>query len=152
MRRQGLFFFASRLFGSAKSDGNEKSTTTVSPRGVITTAASQANVLQKRMQEQKLTHGETVTVTISPVRLEVGHEKMAIFFCPMKTLEISETITHGDGLEIPEQVVVEGLTVPFDFKSGMYTLKHVKLTSNGTMQIVATEKTTWEKVGEPQLV
>lgn len=153
MKRQGLFFFTS-LFGSAKTSSDQKTTPlkTESPKEVIITAASQPNVLQKRMQEQKLTHGETVTASLSPVRLEVGHEKMAIFFCPMKTLEVSEIMTPGDGLDIPEKVIVEGLSVPFDFKSGMYSLKHVKLTSNGTMQIKATDKTTWEKVVEPEII
>lgn len=154
MKRQGLFF--SGLFGSEKS-GSEKKISTppqeapVKPqREVIITLASQPNVLQKRMQEKQLTHGETVTASFSPVRLEYGQAKMAIFFCPMNTLEIAETITPGDGREIPPNVVVEGLTVPIDLEPGMYSLKNVKLSSNGAMQVIATSKTTWEKfVAEP---
>ena len=149
MKRQGPFFFSS-LFGFEKASPNLKTKPVEerSPLEVITTSASQPNVLQRRMQEKKLTHGETVMASFSPVRLEVGHQKMALFFCPMQSLEISETYTPGDGQEIPPYVKVEGLKVPADFKAGMYSLKNVKLTSNGTMQITATEKTTWEKILE----
>jgi hypothetical protein len=41
---------------------------------------------------------------------------------------------------------VEGLTVPTGLEGGYYTLKNVTLTSNGTMQVRATEETTWELV------
>ncbi|HEU5291922.1 MAG TPA: hypothetical protein VFU05_14830 [Cyclobacteriaceae bacterium] len=151
MKRQGLFFFAT-LFGGAKP-GSEKKIKSAQPqrefpREVIITAASQPNVLQRRMQEKKLTHGETIMASMSPVRLEVGDEKMALFFCPMNSLEIIETIAPGDGTELPGTVVVSGLQVPADFKPGMYSLKNVKLSSNGTMQVIATEKTTWEKFVE----
>ena len=149
MKRQGLFFFAN-LFGGSKSSPETivkvNPPTREMPREVIATAASQPNVLQRRMQEKKLTHGETVTASMSPVRLEIGHEKMALFFCPMHALEITETHTPGDGREIPATVVVNGLKVPADFKPGMYSLKNVKLSSNGTMQVIATEKTIWEKI------
>jgi hypothetical protein len=149
MKRQGLFFF-SKLFGGGQS-GSETKTITTKPvlsKEVITTTASQANVLQKKMKEKSLTHGETVTASIYPVRLEAGYEKIAMFFCPVQTIEISETITPGDGQDIPPTVIVEGLKVPADFKPGMYLLKNVKLSSNGTMQVIATEKTAWERVLE----
>jgi hypothetical protein len=96
------------------------------------------------MKEKKLTHGETVTASISPVRLEATFGKMALYFCPMERLEVSETITPGDGGDIPFNVTVEGLTLPPTSKSGLYTLKNIKLSSNGSMQVIATSETVWE--------
>ena len=62
----------------------------------------------------------------------------------MQTLDIAKTITPGDGGDIPPTVVVEGLTVPHGHKSGLYTIKNVKLSSNGAIQVIATPETTFE--------
>lgn len=113
-------------------------------RRVIITSSSQPHVLQKRMQEEKLTHGETVTANISPVRLERNYGKMILYFCPMKSIEVLDTVENGDGGNIPEQAKVIGLTIPKNLKPGYYKLKNVTLTSNGTMQVKATEETVWE--------
>jgi len=138
MKRLGHQFFAN-LFGSKASI--EKMETS---KEVFTTYAGQPHVLQEKMQEKKLTHGETVTATISPVRLETAWGKMALYFCPMQTLDIAETIAPGDGGDIPSSVVVEGLTVPPGHKSGLYTMKNVKLSSNGAIQVIATAETIFE--------
>jgi hypothetical protein len=138
MKRLGHHIFAN-LFGSKGSI--EKVETS---KEVFTTAAAQPHVLQEKMKEKKLSHGETVTATISPVRLESAWGKMALYFCPMQTLDIAETITPGDGGEIPLDVVVEGLMVPGGHTSGLYTMKNVKLSSNGTIQVIATAETTFE--------
>jgi len=138
MRRLGHQIFAN-LFSSKGSI--EKAETS---REVFTTSSAQPHVLREKMKEKKLTHGETVKATISPVRLEATFGKMALYFCPMQTLDICETITTGDGGDIPFNVAVKGLTLPEGQKSGLYTLKNVTLTSNGTMQVIATAETTWE--------
>ena len=138
MERQGLHMFAN-LFSSKGSA--EKAETS---KEVFTTSSAQPHVLREKMKEQKLTHGETVTASISPVRLEAAFGKMLLYFCPLQTLEVIETITPGDGGDIPFEVMVEGLTVPAGLKSGLYTLKNVKLSSNGTMQVMADAATTWE--------
>ncbi|GAA4423800.1 hypothetical protein GCM10023188_03000 [Pontibacter saemangeumensis] len=96
------------------------------------------------MQEEKLSHGETVTANLSPVRLEKSRGKVVMYFCPMKTIEVLETVAAGDGGSIPGEVKVEGLTTPANLREGIYKLKNVTLTSNGTMQVKATDKTTWE--------
>lgn len=127
------------LFGT-KSRSPEASPS----REVITTASAQPHVLREKMKEQELTHGETVTANISPVRLEGAYGKMAMYFCPMQTLEISEKLTPGDGGDIPGGVSVQGLTVPPGCKPGFYTLKNVTLSSNGVMQVTATPTTSWE--------
>ena len=131
-------FFGS-LFG-AKSPSAESE----QPRQVVVTSYSQPHVLQQRMREERLTHGETVTANISPVRLETERGKMVMYFCPMKSIEVLHTIANGDGGNLPAQVIVEGLTAPEKLKPGMYKLKNVTLSSNGTMQVKATADTTWE--------
>ena len=116
-----------------------------SSRDVVTTAYSQPHVLQQRMRDEKLTHGETVVASISPVRLDREPEGMVLYFCPMRTIDVQQTVICGDGGAIPAQVLVEGLRVPGDFSPGYYTLKNVVLSSNGTISVKATEATAWEK-------
>jgi len=118
--------------------------TLASPAEVYTSVLSQPHVLQGKMKEKKLTHGETVLATLSPVRLEPALGKMALYFCPMRQLDITETLAQGDGGEIPGEVVVEGLMSPVGCEPGLYTLKNVRLTSNGTIQVKTTSKTSWE--------
>lgn len=111
---------------------------------VIITSSSQPEVLQKRMQEEKLSHGETVTANLSPVRLEKKRGKVVMYFCPMKSIEVLEKVTVGDGGSLPAEAKVEGLTTPANLREGIYKLKNVTLTSNGTMQVKATDETIWE--------
>jgi len=106
---------------------------------------SQQDVLQQKMREEKLTHGQTVTANLSPVRLEFSFGKVTMYFCPMRTIQVLETINDGDGGRIPPDAIVEELNIPKSYKSGLYNLKNVILTSNGTMQIKATDRTTWER-------
>lgn len=114
-------------------------------QNVVTTVYSQPHVLQQKMAAEKLSHGETVVASLSPVRLDRDVEGMVLYFCPMRTIDVATTITCGDGGSIPGQVKVEGLQVPADCRSGYYTLKNVVLTSNGSIQVKATESTVWEK-------
>ncbi len=112
---------------------------------VKVTSYSQPHVLQQKMKEEKLSHGETVMANLSPVRLENSFGQVILYFCPMKNLEVLQTISEGDGGIIPPEVKVDGLTVPTNLKPGYYTLKNVTLSSNGTMQVIATEETAWEE-------
>lgn len=139
MKREDGSFFAN-LFGGrgSKEEGGTSA-------DVLTTASAQPHVLRERMKEKQLSHGETVTVNMSPVRLEAALGKMYLYFCPMQTLDILKTHAPGDGGDLPSEVVVEGLKVNRDQKPGLYTLKNVRLTSNGTMQVVADEQTVWEE-------
>ena len=145
MKREGVYLFAN-LFGSkGRTEKPESSGDTE----VVTTSSAQPHVLREKMREKQLTHAETVTANLSPVRLEAAFGKMHMYFCPMQSLEILQTITPGDGGDIPHSVVVEGLTIPADHKSGLYTLKNVKLSSNGAMQVIADASTTWE-IAQPE--
>jgi hypothetical protein len=139
MKKEKMSFF-SNLFGAKK---NPQPTADQSKK-IIITAYSQPNVLQQRMQEEKLSHGETVSANLSPVRVEKHMGKMVLYFCPMKNIEILQTLAEGDGGSLPNQAIVEDLTIPSDYKPGFYNLKNVILTSNGTMQVKATDKTVWE--------
>lgn len=132
--------FFSNLFGAKKNP----QTTADQSKKIIITAYSQPNVLQQRMQEEKLSHGETVSANLSPVRVEKHMGKMVLYFCPMKNIEILQTLAEGDGGSLPTQAIVEDLTIPSDYKPGFYNLKNVILTSNGTMQVKATDNTVWE--------
>lgn len=139
MKKENASLFGNLFGAKIKSPELEKSTP------VVITSYSQPNVLQQRMKEEKLTHGETVTANLEPVRLESAYGKMVMYFCPMKSIEVLQTVTIGDGGSIPDEAKVEGLTIPDNFKPGFYKLKNVTLTSNGTMQVKATNDTLWEK-------
>lgn len=140
MKKEHTSLF-SNLFGAkGKPAESEKSTP------VVITSYSQPHVLQQRMKEEKLSHGETVTANISPVRLESNFGKMVLYFCPMQSIEVIEKVNAGDGGSLPAEAIVDGLTVPGNCKPGLYTLKNVTLSSNGTMQVIATENTMWESV------
>ena len=142
MNREGVSLFSSLfgLKGSAEGPGTSGSS------DVTTTSFAQPHVLREKMKEKQLSHGETVTVNMSPVRLEGGFGRMHLYFCPLETLEILQKVSPGDGGDLPETVVVEGLNAPAGRKAGLYTLKNVRLSSNGAMQVIADEKTTWEEV------
>jgi hypothetical protein len=142
MKREGLHFF-NNLFGNG---GGRKAESEADEKEIIVTSYSQPHVLQEKMKEEKMTHGEVVMANISPVRLEGARHQMILYFCPMEKLDVVAKIKSGDGNDIPREATVEGLTVPQDLKPGLYTLKNVRITSNGTMQVSATAETQWQKV------
>jgi len=131
------------LFGGKRSADTPMGTRST-PVGI--TAYSQSNVLQQRMREEKMTHGQTVRANLSPVRLEMSYGRMIMYFCPMKSIEVLETLNKGDGGHLPVEAKVADLSIPNRFRPGLYTLKNITLSSNGTMQVNATSKTSWEPV------
>jgi hypothetical protein len=133
------------LFGGKRSADTPMGTRST-PVGI--TAYSQSNVLQQRMRDEKMTHGQTVRANLSPVRLEMSYGGMIMYFCPMRSIEVLETLNRGDGGSLPDEAKVGDLRIPDRFRPGLYTLKNVTLSSNGTMQVNATSKTTWEAVIE----
>ena len=144
MKKEHIPFFGTLFGGSRIFQAAEQGQSTP----VMITAYSQPHVLHQRMKDEKMTHGQTVTANLSPVRLENSYGKMIMYFCPMQRIEILKTINKGDGGRLPDQAIVEGLHVPDDLKPGFYSLKNVTLTSNGTMQVKATDHTTWERSRE----
>lgn len=113
---------------------------------VVITSYSQPHVLQQRMKEEKLAHGDRVKADISPIRLESNFGKMVMYFCPLQTINIREKLVTGDGRNLPPEAIIEGFTLPGNMKPGLYELKNVELFSNGTMQVIATADTKFELV------
>ncbi len=126
--------------------GNYNSSALTEAKQVMINYYSQQDVLQQKMKEKRLTHGDTVIANLFPIRLEKDFGKIVMYFCPMETIEILEIVANGDGGKIPDEARVSGLIMPPKHKPGLYKLKNVMLTSNGTMQVEATDKTIWEKV------
>ncbi|HTI92591.1 MAG TPA: hypothetical protein VL727_18475 [Puia sp.] len=134
-------------FESLFSGGKAYEPTNQSQSSPVTiTSFSQPDVLRKKMEEGKLSHGGTVTANLSPVRLDMDHGGVVMYFCPMKTMQVLNVVTQGDGGTIPAQAKIEGLSVPSHYKSGFYELKNVEVTSNGAILVKATEGTLWEQV------
>src|SRR5262245_16169338 len=138
MKKEQKSFFGN-LFGAKGRSSEMKQSIPVA-----ITSYSQPHVLQQKMREEKLTHGQTVMANLSPVRLENSFGGMVMYFCPLKTIQVISTSSDGDGGEIPRHAIVEGLKVNEKLTPGFYSLKNVQLTSNGTMQVTATKETKWE--------
>ncbi|MGZ3925290.1 MAG: hypothetical protein ACXVBJ_16075 [Flavisolibacter sp.] len=138
MKKESASLF-SNLFGA-------KGKTSPHQTSVMLTSYSQPNGLREKMEEELMTHGETVTANISPVRLERSFTKAILYFCPLRKIEVLNTIAAGDGGFLPSNATIEGLAVPDDYKPGLYRICNVEITSNGTMQVKATAETHWEKV------
>lgn len=117
---------------------------------VVITSYSQPHVLQQRMKEEKLTHGQTVTANLSPVRLESNFGKMVMYFCPMQNIEVINEITPGDGGSIPHEAIIVDFNIPAGTKPGLYTLENATLFSNGTMQVIANKDTVFTPLPLPQ--
>jgi len=133
-------------FESLFGGGKVFEPTSQSSSPVTVTSFSQPDVLRKRMEEDKMSHGATVTANLSPVRLDMDHGAVVMYFCPMKTIQVLNVKTKGDGGSIPQEARIEGLNVPAHFKSGFYDLRNVELTSNGAILVKATEATSWELI------
>ena len=141
MKKENTSFFGN-IFG-AKGKAPQEST------DVVLTSYSQPHVLRQKMQEENMSHGETVTANISPVRLDRSYRKEAVlYFCPLKKIEVLEITATGDGGSLPSEAKLEGFTIPQEYKSGFYRLRNVEITSNGSMQVKATSQTTWEMIEE----
>jgi len=141
MKKENASFFGNLFGAKGKAPAQQQSTS------VVLTSSSQPYVLRQKMQEENMTHGETVTANISPIRLDRSYRSEAVlYFCPLKKIEVLETTATGDGGSLPSEATLEGFAIPQDYKSGFYRLRNVEITSNGTMQVKATNQTTWEKI------
>lgn len=94
-----------------------------------------------------MSHGGTVKANLSPVRVDMDHGAVVMYFCPMQSLQVLDVIAEGDGGNIPAEVKVEGLDIPVSCRSGLYDLKNVEVTSNGSIQVRQTKDTKWEYIG-----
>ena len=140
MKKENKSYFGT-LFGAKGKAPAQQDTP------VILTNSSQPHILRQRMRENEMTHGETVTAHISPVRVETEfHNEAVLYFCPLKKIEVLKVIATGDGGSLPTDATLEGMAIREELKSGYYKLYNVELTSNGTMQVKATRNTRWEKI------
>lgn len=113
---------------------------------IKTTFYSQSHVLNQRMHEQGLKHGDRVTADISPVRLEPApNGEMVMYFCPVQDITVKQLLSSGDGGRLPDDATLVNITAPKNITSGLYNLKNVQLYSNGTMQVIATADTEFER-------
>lgn len=104
--------------------------------------SSQQDELKRRMQMANMTHNQTELVDIKQVHLREEGNKINMYFCNICPLKVHEHISDGDGGRIPDAVVLEGIRVKKGgFRDGSFTLKNVKLHSNGTIKVIATSKT-----------
>lgn len=112
---------------------------------------SQPHVLQQRMKEGHLTHGDRIKANISPIRIENAFNKVTMYFCPLQAIEVCDKIETGDGGPIPAEAIIKGFVVPKNIKPGLYTLNNVELFSNGTMQVIAGKDTVFEPISNPHV-
>lgn len=147
MKKELTTFFGN-LFGKKPAPPEPQKTVPV-----VITSYSQPHVLQQRMKEAKLTHGQTIKGDIFPVRLEVNFGKMVMYFCPAQDIIINERVTDGDGGPIPAEAILDGFesVAPGNTTPGLYKLKNVNLFSNGTMQVIAGKDTVFEPIGNPHV-
>lgn len=115
------------------------------PTEVVLTHYSQPHVLQHRMNEANLKHGDTVIANISPVRIESCFGKAVMYFCPIQNIEVVNKIEEGDGLPLPDQATLKNIEIPSSLKPGLYNIINATLFSNGTLQIIANENTEFEE-------
>jgi hypothetical protein len=114
------------------------------------TASSQPEVLRYRLQEDNITHGQTVRGDITNVRVgesgtssDVGAGKVnarqaPVFFCNIGDVKVRKEINAGDGGELPERVLVKDLVVE---APGFYDIENAVITSNGAITVTADEET-----------
>ena len=137
MKKEHTSLFAN-LFGRQKKAEAPKTTP------VVITSYSQPHVLQQRMHENKLKHGDRVTATLSPIRLESNFGKMVMYFYPMVNMDVTDKLEVGDGAPLPAEATIYDVNVPAGLKPGLYTMKNAQLFSNGTLQVIAKEDTVFE--------
>jgi hypothetical protein len=109
---------------------------------------SQPYVLQKRMEQAGLKHGDTVIADIKNVRVD-SHNSITpvMYFCPTNQVEVKQKLQTGDDYWLPDVARIIGdLKISGNRGDGLYHLRNVKLHSNGTIQIIAMEETFFEPV------
>lgn len=114
------------------------------------TMYSQPEQLEKAMILEGMRHGDEALVTIPNVRMEPApgdfnkHGRM--FFCDIGPLRNVVKLETGDGKTLPKEAELVGeFHVP---ESGHYNLHNVKLSSNGKLQVIRTERTYFVPVDE----
>lgn len=101
-------------------------------------AFSQAEQLEQAMAFAGMRHGDEAVVTIRNVRVEPApgdfNREGRLFFCDIESLRSVTRLATGDGEMLPKGAELVG---DFHFPApGHYNLHNVKLSSNGTLQVI----------------
>lgn len=104
-------------------------------------AHSQTYRLRERMAEAAIGHGQEVRADLPGIRVtaDMAYARSApdrnrgvIFFCNMESIRVREVLATGDGLPLPNEVILEGLTVP---EPGTYDIMNALVHSNGALRL-----------------
>lgn len=104
-------------------------------------AHSQAYRLRERMNEAEIRHGQEVRADLPGIRVSAAAASWrtgsnsnigAIFFCTMGKIVIREVLAQGDGDPLPNDVVLDGLSVP---APGTYDILNAIVHSNGSLLV-----------------
>ena len=111
------------------------------------TASSQAYRLKERMEQAEVRHGQEIRADLPGIRIGVSSrnwlgaresDKGEIFFCSMGPIRLRRTAIAGDGKALPNEAVVQGLSVP---AGGTYDLINALVRSNGDLRVIVDEVT-----------
>jgi hypothetical protein len=111
------------------------------------TTDSQAFRLRERMQQAEVRHGQEIRADLPGIRVSAGAGawlgarrggKGEVFFCNMGAIRVRRVTIAGDGRPLPEEAIVQGLTVAGD---GTYDLLNALVRSNGNLQVIVDEVT-----------
>jgi hypothetical protein len=104
-------------------------------------AHSQTYRLRERMAEAAIGHGQEVRADLPGIRVtaDMAYARSApdpslgvIFFCTMESIKVREVLATGDGRPLPNEVILEGLTVP---EPGTYDILNALVHSNGSLRL-----------------
>jgi hypothetical protein len=112
----------------------------------------QPYVLAKRAEQAGIKHGDHAVVNLKNVQLAIeggnGRDEPVLYFCPMKAIEVIETVSDGDGGTMPEEVTLPstGLISKTKLVPGIYNINFATFHSNGSIMIGQTSSTEFELV------
>ncbi len=142
-----MFNLLKRLFsGKKNTESNDEP--------LLVRAQSQPHVLQYKMMQEKINHGQTIEANLRFVRIVKTNTngypdfegQLTAFFCPLERIEVISRLTPGDNQPIPEAVEIHNLKLPSNMKTGIYNINNVLLHANGSINVMATQHTTLEMV------
>jgi hypothetical protein len=97
------------------------------------------------MNQAEIRHGQEVRADLTGIRVtatatgwragqvtEPSSDIGAIFFCTMGEIRIREVLNQGDNDPLPNEVVLDGLTVP---GPGTYDILNALVHSNGSLLV-----------------
>lgn len=98
------------------------------------TAQSQSFRLRERLEEAKVSHGESVRVDLPNVRVAVlaATGEAQLMFCNMGPVRVRERMVPGDERPLATEVTLDGLRVP---QVGIYDVLNATVSVNGSIHV-----------------